>query len=895
MLVKHVGHWRPIARRNQRSARRVRWEWLYCLLALGGPALCPARAGATVSLVQMAVPANPLWTDTGIDVSASDRLGIVASGSWTYHNGSVLPFGPAGDGVLCSALPSCSGEFLTTAQRGALIGFIGPQGLTQAAIEALPQDDGFFFVGGNYTGTADASGRLYLGFNADRNNGTLGDNVGSMQATVTATEDDCALLGGALVGAECQIASDQSKCGVFWLKETLHVLGEGNLEVGCDLEVDVTGDIVLDAGQGKKAQPRIVSPAKGSNGAGGITLFASGDIVLRGKGNASGGAAISSVETVCNATNTVPSAVGPPATITLVAGGGLVVERGASVTASTKCALRAMTLSTLGGMTIDGSLVMQGARGVRGTKTGGPLTLTAGGDVLIDDHAVVQSVSATSGANRVHVEGNDVVVHGDVASIASGDQPPGDIPGGCAGTQRADKPADARACVEVVSQQTATIDGSSPHAGVLRGEVGDSGSQGTAWVSIHALHDIAITGGAGYAVRVNGTKTVPHGGRVILKSVGGGIVASGRAMQANALGTNGSGGIVFPQAGGAGKAVDFADASVQAIGGSSGTGGTIDARSFNGSVLGSAASILDATGGTPGLIRLQGCAGATPAIAFDGTASPAPTLLDSQCGGTPSVPDYIPFGAGHIGGSINLPIPDLLVFLDEDGDEFLTPGERFIESTASTLFSFANLADGTYHVCVAAKTISSEVELVGHGACATATLTPEARDLTITLSPTTVTNSAELDCKQGATCSASIAKKQTNYLFTQSGSFTPQGTNKAYNPHTDTFAMKLIRPSDGTLLFDVLFHAGQCVGTSTNCTYKDASAKTASVNTDGQIGHLGLAHLRVLKDLTIAIDIQVYGDLSAAGGVLDTQMDLGINRYREGHNWTPTKSGWKQM
>ena len=139
--------------------------------------------------------ANPPWTDSGIDVTAGHLLQISAVGSWTFHTPSVPLFGPDGDGCVS---PSCeAGSYLTTAARGALVAFIGTPGLAASVFETMPQSVGYFKVGSSFSGSAPASGRLYLGFNADRGGsaGAKSDNVGSVSASIFFPPDSGAAAG----------------------------------------------------------------------------------------------------------------------------------------------------------------------------------------------------------------------------------------------------------------------------------------------------------------------------------------------------------------------------------------------------------------------------------------------------------------------------------------------------------------------------------------------------------------------------------------------------------------------------------------------------------------------------------------------------------------------------
>ena len=66
--------------------------------------------------------------------------------------------------------------------------------------------------------------------------------------------DQCAALGGALVGGECRINSLVSKAGSFTLDETLRITSTGNITVpaaggGNALTLNITGRLIMDAGR----------------------------------------------------------------------------------------------------------------------------------------------------------------------------------------------------------------------------------------------------------------------------------------------------------------------------------------------------------------------------------------------------------------------------------------------------------------------------------------------------------------------------------------------------------------------------------------------------------------------------------------------------------------------
>lgn len=714
-----------------------------------------------------------------------------------------------------------------------------------------------------------------------------------------ARADDCLPLGGTVVGAECQIGTDELKCGLFNLTRTLHIVGAGKIQAGdCGLEIDITGNLILDGATGSQAKPRIVSPVQGSPVAGGLTVMASGNIELRGNGTGSGGAVVSSRETTCQpppADDSSRWAV--PGSVILVAGGDIVLERGSAVLATSTCSMGEIALLARGSIVIDGTISMEGPR-VLSKATGGPVTVTAGADLLLGDEGSVRSDTDTHGPNRVHLEAVDLVIHGEVASTSGGDRPSGDVPGGCAGGQRSDKPADSRACVELVAQGTLTVDRSA-HAASVRADVGTRGTQGVGWISLHGGGDIAVLGGdesagdAGFVLRANGSNALPHGGRVILKSRDGGIVTSGLAIQANGEASTGTGGWLTIQSGGSGAGnglIDLTDATIEARGAAGGTGaagGLIEIRSYNDVVRGSAAASLDASGGagrTDGSVTVQGCATTPPAVDFDGTVAPSATVVAPACGGTPSRPGYLALGPGRITGTINAtdpPFSNFIAFLDANGDDLRQPGERFVTTDATSKFVFTTLRDSSYRVCVAPKLLQFKTTGATVPTCRTANVAAPTHAASVSFDSILVAPDAP--CVGAGKCTGTIRLKPTHVDMLELKGTLVFGS--PFDPRYEKLTVKLSTIANpSATLHNRALSSGKCLGSSKTCTFSDANAKTQ--------GGFGLVRFTTSSNSTneVGYTIQTYADLHAAQASMSVSIELGDDKFLTTKPWKKTSS-----
>lgn len=143
----------------------------------------PQDEGCVQKTISMQVPSTTPWFDTGIDVIAGQRLQITATGTVRY-------------GVKPEQVTDADGgtstgkKFFTTAvyPNTVVVSLIGKVGGTTAVgtgtplLEGTP-NDGPGFVGNSYDEIAPASGRLFLGFNDQKQ--AFGDNSDAFSVTIT--------------------------------------------------------------------------------------------------------------------------------------------------------------------------------------------------------------------------------------------------------------------------------------------------------------------------------------------------------------------------------------------------------------------------------------------------------------------------------------------------------------------------------------------------------------------------------------------------------------------------------------------------------------------------------------------------------------------------------------
>jgi uncharacterized repeat protein (TIGR01451 family) len=486
----------------------------------------------------------------------------------------------------------------------------------------------------------------------------------------TAAADDCVALGGTLVSGECRITTVVSRSGSFTLDETLHIMGNGRINVpaaggGNSLTLDITGDLIIEFPT-VATRGRIVGDVTGATAVGAtITVNATGDIRLEGSG--SNGSRITSTQSSSAACTT-----GRAGNVFLTAGGSFVAEQNTQINVNAKCPAGEISIDAPD-IVVNGQLTSESSAGGSGTRrpAGGPITLDAGCSLFIDTKGVVRSKGSDPGADLVHLEaGCDVTIYGIAASTGQGHVPPTNPPNRCQGAANPTKPANSTACLEIWSGGSITVDSAAPRNGEVQTDISLAGGgfAGASWLDIYAAGDITLVGQSTgpFAVHANGILSKATAGTITIMSAEGTFTSSKRAVQANATNSGGKGGKITVHAD---VDVTLGDSLIQARGAGSGTGhagGDIDIQAFNDDLTGAAAAALSATGGSPAEITLVAC----DALTYAGTSTPASTNSTGGCGNHPDIPVVLPLcTCGELP-----PAPNIKV--EKEGNGTISAGDK---------------------------------------------------------------------------------------------------------------------------------------------------------------------------------------------------------------------------
>jgi len=138
----------------------------------------------------MSIPANPLWTDTGISLVCGDHVIITASGSWCWQDPTGCSGPEGGDGAHSDEF-----EHFDSTDHGRLEGYIGtdPYQGHWGDCPFWPRS-GYLNVGADedfVVHIGDNEGPLWLGINDDACSAFVDDNTGSQSVAITVNAGPC--------------------------------------------------------------------------------------------------------------------------------------------------------------------------------------------------------------------------------------------------------------------------------------------------------------------------------------------------------------------------------------------------------------------------------------------------------------------------------------------------------------------------------------------------------------------------------------------------------------------------------------------------------------------------------------------------------------------------------
>ncbi len=378
---------------------------------------------------------------------------------------------------------------------------------------------------------------------------------------------------------------------------------------------------------------------------------------------------------------------------------------------------------------VEPGALVESVAGSGDSSHGGPVSLTAGCDVLVQ--GTVRSVGPDPGADLVRLEGCEV--HVDGGKVYSQAPAHRGASGQCADNGHA---ADAGVCVEIWARHVIIDNGGQVWADFAL----SGGITGSGWVDIYAEQDINIVGPdiglpaqdltnppgstgrylppSDYAVHSNGLLGDDTGGVITIKAKGSFITMSGRAVSADDYGNNSNGGSIDVEAAGP---VTLDGAVLSANGdffgnqgggncvvpssGNCGDGGQITVRSWSANLswkngVGDARPVNGAAAITLSYCTAVDLTGTT----FNNVLN-NPLIVPTQlCDATkPTIPAYVvfnPFGNWDKCGQSSI---SGFKFNDQDNDHFWDPGEPGLKDWRINLYdsngfvAFAmTAADGSY-------------------------------------------------------------------------------------------------------------------------------------------------------------------------------------------------------
>lgn len=419
-----------------------------------------------------------------------------------------------------------------------------------------------------------------------------------------------------------------------------------------NITINVAANMEMQAGSVILAENNVASGSGGN-----ISITVGGSLKLDG---GSPGAKISSSDntgggTTGNAGNITISVgtAGPPPT------GDFTMEDGAKILAdSANRSAGAIVITAAKSADVDG--LVESFGGMTGVSNqppgGGPITVDAGCDLTVSDTGKISSRGLDPGADRVHLQGGCAVnVFGLVESTGVGHAIPINPPNHCVAKKYplTGNLVPSTACVEIWAGDSLTIDAKN-HPGQINADT-SGGPATTSYIDLFARGPITIVGDTltPFAVHANGLAgTNDNGGFITVKSRDQFVLASGLALQADAINAGGQGGSIDVEAA---ELVNLDTASIFARGdfvatGGFGKGGTVEIRSFSGSLSWqNGVGDVEPTGtgvttaANRGIVTFDICDTGTKnttgtSFPFNGPAPTTPTTNSvGPCGGSPTI------------------------------------------------------------------------------------------------------------------------------------------------------------------------------------------------------------------------------------------------------------------
>ena len=131
--------------------------------------------------IKRVIPANPVWTNTGLSLTAGELVDITAYGLWSWGGGHIS--GPNGD----TNYTATWDLFYAGAPGGSLVAYVGESPYQGHSGDGtfFPQPTGYWSIGTSNQFISPTAGELWLGYNDDAVDQLTNDNSGSVLARIS--------------------------------------------------------------------------------------------------------------------------------------------------------------------------------------------------------------------------------------------------------------------------------------------------------------------------------------------------------------------------------------------------------------------------------------------------------------------------------------------------------------------------------------------------------------------------------------------------------------------------------------------------------------------------------------------------------------------------------------